>query len=1156
MQRIETAAVLAAALAFSASAPAQELPDAVPADSESIIATLESRRATAESDAALPADAKSRVLDLYTRAIDERAQARDVRAEIAALTQRLRQAAARIEALQQIPDAQPAAPEAIARAAAQLSPEDLTARVRDREQALATARQALTVREQELTALTALGPTLSGDNAQRQSALRALREAAQAPPPDAELPSARDARIAYEEARAERLQTAIERADLQLANYETLLRLATLERDAMAREVPQLDAEREALVHEVEARRAEAARAAREDAALTEAASASLPAAVATLAADNATLRTELEKVTIDSGRVAEQLRATERRVSELDTELASIRERVSAVGATDAVGRLLRRRLQYLLAASAGQRQVGARENEIVRATDRRIDLDEQRRELTDLQASAEKVLGAVSDAERAGVDAAALREQTDSLLRAKRTTIEALQEAYGRYLTQLTSQLASQRQFDATAQTMRAFIRQELLWIRSLPPLAASDFTHLPATLARMFDPASWRGVLVDIGNAVRSRALSAAGAALAVLLLIALRLRARRRLGEIAQLTGRIRTDAFRHTLVALALTALLASGLPLVIAYFGWLAGAAEDASPFSRNISSALGAVASLLVIFSAARWVLHPVGLAKEHFGWSEPLRAGLRAELRWLMPVAALCVAFTLYSVRDGAVEARLGLGRPAIIAFCLALAVFMWRLFGSRSRITSLMRKREPGGLYMRTWRAWFTFALAVPLSIAVGAAAGYVYTAAVTLNLLIRTAWLVLGVWVLRDVMLRWFRIAERRLRLEQALAQREEARSERERQERSEDGDPEAVEIEIPAVDFRELGDQARSVVQAVMLVGILLSLWMLWSDLLPALNVLDRLQLPFTRLSLVDGVERQVVVTGTDLVMALVVLAATLFASHNLSGLLGFTILSRLDMDAGARYAVVTLCQYALVATGVLYTMSMLGMQWEKLQWLVAALALGLGFGLQEIVANFVSGIILLLERPVRVGDIVTVGDATGTVARIRIRATTILDWDRKELVVPNKEFVTGRLLNWTLSNRVVRMVIPVGVAYGSDVRAARELMLESARETEYVLEDPKPLVLFDAFGDNALALELRVYLPSMENWLNTRTALHDAIYHKFQQRGIEISFPQRDVHLDTTTPLDIRLHRAAPHAPAPSPDSARASADPQAPQGG
>jgi potassium efflux system protein len=279
-------------------------------------------------------------------------------------------------------------------------------------------------------------------------------------------------------------------------------------------------------------------------------------------------------------------------------------------------------------------------------------------------------------------------------------------------------------------------------------------------------------------------------------------------------------------------------------------------------------------------------------------------------------------------------------------------------------------------------------------------------------------------------------------------------------------------------------------------------------------------------------SLSGGVEQLVPVTATDLLVSLLVLGATVFAAQNLPGLLGFTLLSRVEMDAGARYAIVTLCQYALITAGVLYAISTIGLQWSKLQWLVAALGVGLGFGLQEIVANFVSGIILLLERPVRVGDIVTVGDASGTVARIRIRATTILDFDRKELVVPNKEFITGRLLNWTLSNKIVRMIIPVGVAYGSDARKARELMLEAAHESEYVLDDPRPIVLFTSFGDNALALELRVYLPSMENWFNTRTGLHDAIYFKFAEAGIQISFPQRDVHLDTTAPLDIRVHQA------------------------
>ena len=341
------------------------------------------------------------------------------------------------------------------------------------------------------------------------------------------------------------------------------------------------------------------------------------------------------------------------------------------------------------------------------------------------------------------------------------------------------------------------------------------------------------------------------------------------------------------------------------------------------------------------------------------------------------------------------------------------------------------------------------------------------------------------------------------------------------------------------MDVPEIDYRELGEQGRAVVQVAVIVGVVLALARLWSDLLPALDVLDQFQLPLSRVALIDGVEQTVAVSGSDAAMALLVLAATLFAAKNLSGLLGFTLLRRVARDAGAQYAIVTLCQYALVAAGLLYAVSTFGVQWSKLQWLVAALGVGLGFGLQEIVANFVSGIILLLERPVRVGDVVTVGDATGTVSRIRIRATTIVDWDRKELVVPNKEFVTGRLLNWTLSNNVLRLVIGVGVAYGSDVRRARELLQEAARENEYVLDDPAPIVLFNNFGDNALGLELRVYLPSIDHLLAVQTALHDAIYERFEKAGIVISFPQRDVHLDTSGPLDIRVHDASDAATAP-----------------
>ncbi|HSQ06807.1 MAG TPA: mechanosensitive ion channel domain-containing protein [Chromatiaceae bacterium] len=208
--------------------------------------------------------------------------------------------------------------------------------------------------------------------------------------------------------------------------------------------------------------------------------------------------------------------------------------------------------------------------------------------------------------------------------------------------------------------------------------------------------------------------------------------------------------------------------------------------------------------------------------------------------------------------------------------------------------------------------------------------------------------------------------------------------------------------------------------------------------------------------------------------------------------------------------------------------------SALGLSWSQVQWLVAALGVGIGFGLQEIVANFISGLIILFERPVRVGDVVTIGGVTGTVSRIQIRATTIRNWDQQELLVPNKQFITGDLLNWSLTDSINRVVITVGVDYGADTRLAMGLLLDAARENQHVLKEPCPLVAFQGFGDNALTLSLRCYLGTMEERLMVTTELHQAVYDKLSAAGIGIAYPQRVVHLTADRPLDIRLHRAEP----------------------
>ena len=180
--------------------------------------------------------------------------------------------------------------------------------------------------------------------------------------------------------------------------------------------------------------------------------------------------------------------------------------------------------------------------------------------------------------------------------------------------------------------------------------------------------------------------------------------------------------------------------------------------------------------------------------------------------------------------------------------------------------------------------------------------------------------------------------------------------------------------------------------------------------------------------------------------------------------------------------------------------------------------------------MQEIFANFVSGIIILFERPVRIGDTITIGTYSGTVSKIRIRATTLVDFDKKEVIVPNKAFVTERLVNWALSNAMTRLVISVGVAYGSDVELVKRLLLQAAVENERVLKDPAPMAYFLSFGASTLDHELRVYVGQLADRTRTIDELNRRINQLFTEHNIEIAFNQLDIFIkNQSTDEEIKL---------------------------
>jgi potassium efflux system protein len=290
--------------------------------------------------------------------------------------------------------------------------------------------------------------------------------------------------------------------------------------------------------------------------------------------------------------------------------------------------------------------------------------------------------------------------------------------------------------------------------------------------------------------------------------------------------------------------------------------------------------------------------------------------------------------------------------------------------------------------------------------------------------------------------------------------------------------------------------------------------------MIWKDMLPAFSFLDHIVL-WQHLVNVDSQEVYRPITLTNLLLSGLYVFMAVVSIRNFSGVMELLVFRHSSIEAGGRYAVNQLAKYVLFTIGLISFANELGGSWSQVQWLVAALSVGLGFGLQEIFANMVSGIILLFERPIRVGDTVTIGDVSGKVSRIHMRATTLIDWDQKELIVPNKTFITSQLVNWTLSDAVTRVVIPVGIAYGSDLELAHKVMEETVRSTPLVLAEPAPSVLMVGFGDSSLNFSIRIFVSELSNRLPVAHDLHIRLEKALRAHKIEIPFPQRDIHVKT-----------------------------------
>lgn len=272
------------------------------------------------------------------------------------------------------------------------------------------------------------------------------------------------------------------------------------------------------------------------------------------------------------------------------------------------------------------------------------------------------------------------------------------------------------------------------------------------------------------------------------------------------------------------------------------------------------------------------------------------------------------------------------------------------------------------------------------------------------------------------------------------------------------------------------------------------------------------------------------------ITPWAILYFVVLVIALLWFARKIQRWLAEGPLLRVRMSESARYSVGALVRYLILLIGLLIIIQTVGIDLTTFNVLAGAIGIGVGFGLQNIVSNFIAGLIIMFERPVKMGDRIVVGGVEGNVVNIGARSTTVLDNDNIAVIVPNSKFITDDVINWKYNNNEVRFRIPVSVAYGSDARQVEKLLLEVAEQELDVLKFPPPAVRFLAFGDNGLLFELRAWSTSLiDRKGKLISQLNFSIYQRFSEEGIVFPFPQRDLHLRSGV-LEIR-RAATPNLP-------------------
>lgn len=778
-----------------------------------------------------------------------------------------------------------------------------------------------------------------------------------------------------------------------------------------------------------------------------------------------------------------------------------TIEEQISALQGTLVLSRIIQQQKQKLptnLNIQGLSKQIADLRVQI-------FDITQKRNELYDLDAYIAKV-----ESDEGEKFTHAEKTQLVNLLTERRKMASDLIKSLNNQLNLAISLELTQQQITQISDQIQSKLEQQSFWVKSNNPINLDWFAEFP------------RAFMAQVDGIVKKIGLPTNYSNLPYLLMYCLGLfvvggaifkfkdRIKQRLSKINGEINRLKYDNQWNTPQALLLTAFLTLSGTL------WFLAVCQMLGFFFMKNPTEFWdwsfSMAGYWWFFTFWLSLFRPNGIFVCHFEFSQQSAVRFQSVIKRIVVAVVLLLNTSVFSnVTDyGLANDVIGQVNTIVsLLFCIIIIA---------PRFKNVLRsyedeKKSHNHIIVKIVQFGLQI---IPVGLVILVALGYYYTALNLIQHLINSyiAWCVW--WLIRQVIYRGITVSSRRLahrRLEEKLRQKQAGFN-----DGSTSDDVVILNEKEEGLALNEVRSQLLRFADLFIWTALIGIFYYVWSDLVTVASYLREVTL-WQQTTTTEAGTVMESITLFNLLVALVIVGITYVLVRNISGILEVLIFSRVKLSQGTPYTITTLLTYVLVAVGGAWAFATLGMSWSKLQWLFAALSVGLGFGMQEIFANFVSGIILLFERPIRVGDTVTINGVTGTVAKIRIRAITMIDPDRKEVIVPNKSFVTGQVTNWALSNTITRLVISVGVAYNSDLELVKRLLLQAAYELPSVLKEPEPRALFLNFGASTLDHELRVYVGQVSERNDTLDLLNRRVNQLFKENNIDIAFNQLDIFI-------------------------------------